>query len=91
MCLIFGNPIQITMALPSGERTTVGEIKEKVRQAILDQANEEGENITIDDVAPPIICIVKDQKIEMMARNDFEVGRLERGFKVVALEREVHG
>ena len=69
----------------------MGEIEEKVRQAILDQAIEEGENITIDDVAPPIICIVKDQKIEMMARNDFEVGRLERGFKVVALEREVHG
>ena len=77
--------------MASGDRATVGEIKEKVKQAVLDQALEEGENITLDDLAAPIICIVKDQKVEMMARNDFEIGRLERGFKIVALEREVHG
>jgi len=38
----------------------------------------------------PIICICKDNKIEMMARNDFELGMLDRGYKLVALEREPH-
>ena len=58
---------------------------------MLEQAIEEGNNVTIDDIAAPIICVVKDYKIEMMARSDFELGKLERGFKLVALERESHG
>ena len=82
--------INITFALTNGPRTTVGEIKEKVRANVLEQYLEEGEQLTLDDVQPPIICIVKDCKIEMMARSDFELGLLDKGFKLVAIEREVH-
>ena len=82
--------IQITLAVSAGDRTTMSEIKEKVRISVLAQAQKEGENVEIDDILPPIICIVKDSKIEMMARNDFEIGRLERGYKIVAIERQKH-
>ena len=87
----FNKPvIEVTIALQNKERTTVGEIKEKVRQSVHHQAVAEGENVTLDDVQMPIICIVKDLKIEMMAKSDFEIGNLSSGFKLVALEREDH-
>ena len=57
---------------------------------MLDAALEEGEQVTIDDILPPIICVSKDFKIEMLARSDFEIGKLEKGFKLVALERQKH-
>ena len=79
--------LQITIALTNGERTTVSDIKEKVRQSILEQALAEGESCSIDDIQPPIICITKDQRIEMMARSDFTIGNLVSGFNFVALER----
>ena len=61
----------VTLALTSGDRTTVSDIKEKVRQSVLEQALAEGESCSIDDIQPPIICITKDQRVEMMARSDF--------------------
>jgi len=49
--LNFNRPvIEITIALQNKERTTVGEIKEKVRQSVHQQAVEEGETSTLDDV-----------------------------------------
>ena len=80
--------LQITIQLSQGERTNVGEIKEKVKQAIIDQARDDGVQLDPDSVLPPIICISKDNKIEIMARSDFEIASLERGYKLVALERE---
>ena len=56
--------IQLTIALSNGERTNVADIKEKVRQSVYDQAVQEGENVTIDDILIPIICIAKDNKVE---------------------------
>ena len=42
--LNFSKPvIDITIALQNGDNTTVGEIKEKVRQSVHQQAVEEGE------------------------------------------------
>ena len=32
----------------------------------------------------------KDSKIEMLAKSDFEIGKLEKGYKLVALERQQH-
>ena len=80
--------IQVTLALTNGERTTISDIKEKVRQSILDQALAEGDSCTLDDIQPPIICIARDNRIEMLARSDFCIGNLESGFKLVALERQ---
>lgn len=42
--------IMVTLALNNGERTTVSDIKEKVRQSILDQALAEGDSCTLDDI-----------------------------------------
>ena len=42
----------------------MADIKEKVRQSVYDQAVQEGENVTIDDILIPIICIAKDNKVE---------------------------
>ncbi len=42
------------------------------------------------DLKPPIICIVKDKKIEMMAQQDFELRNLDKGFHFVAVERPDH-
>ena len=55
-----------------------------------DQAKKDGEDVTLDDVKPPIICIVKDKKIEIMARSDIELSHLEKGYHLVALERPDH-
>ena len=79
--------IELTMALPSGDRTTIGEMKDKVRSGLLEVAQENNEDVTIDDISAPIICVVRDNQIHMMARNDFEIGRVDRGFKLVAIER----
>ena len=82
--------IQLTIALSNGERTNVADIKEKVRQSVYDQAVQEGENVTIDDILIPIICIAKDNKVESMAKNDFEIRNLDKSYKLVALERPPH-
>lgn len=42
--------INITFALTNGDRTTVGDIKEKVRASVLEQYQEEGESLTLDDI-----------------------------------------
>lgn len=76
------------MSLPAGDNTTVAEIREKVQQAIYQQAVDSGEQVeSIDDINMPIIAVVKDRKIELMARSNFMVANLERGYKFVALER----
>ena len=80
----------MTLALNNGERTTVSDIKEKVRQSILEQALAEGDSCSLEDIQPPIICIARDQRIESLARSDFCIGNLESGFKLVALERQIH-
>ncbi len=46
--------------------------------------------MTIDDIKTPIICIAKDKKIEIMARGEFELRNLEKGYHLVALERPDH-
>lgn len=38
----------------------------------------------------PIICITKDNKVERMAKNDFEIRNLDKNFKLAALERPPH-
>ena len=70
--LSFIKPVlQITMSLPSGTATTVGEIKEKVKQGIYQQALDDGEQVELENIQTPIIAVVKDRKIEMMARSTF--------------------
>jgi len=61
-----------------------------VRQSILDQAKDDGKQVALEDIPLPIICIVKDSKIETMVRSDFEIRDLEKGFKLAALERPDH-
>ena len=46
--------------------------------------------MTIDDIKTPIICIAKDKKIEIMARGEFELRNLDKGYHLVALERPDH-
>lgn len=46
--------------------------------------------MTLDDIAHPIICISKDLKIERLIRSDFELRDLEKGYKIVAMERPEH-
>ena len=82
--------IELTMALPSGERTTIGEMKDKIRGGLLEVAIENNEDVTIDDISAPILVIVRDNQIQMMARNSLEIGQVERGFKLVAIERQNH-
>ena len=82
--------INITIALTDGDRTEMSDIKEKVKQAVIDQAREEGETIKPEEFTAPILCITKDNRIEMMARSEFTISMIERGFKLVALEREPH-
>ena len=89
--LSFVKPVvQVTLALAAGDRTTTGEIKEKVRQSLYDQAIKDGEDVTLDDIKAPIICISKDKKIEMMAKTDFQLGHLDKGYHLVAIERPDH-
>ena len=57
---------------------------------MLDQALQEGESVTLDDILIPIIAIVKDSKVERMAKNDFEIRNLDKKFTLVALERPPH-
>ena len=57
---------------------------------MIDQAREEGETIKPEEFTAPILCITKDNRIEMMARSEFTISMIERGFKLVALEREPH-
>lgn len=58
---------------------------------MLEHALEEGEKtLTLDDISPPILCIAKDFKIERMLKSDFELRDLEKGYKIVALERPDH-
>ena len=82
--------ISVTFALAAGDRTTCAEIKERVRQSILDQALEEGEQVTLDDIHPPIICIAKDSRVERMAKSDTQLCDLEKGYRFVAVERPDH-
>ena len=82
--------INISLTLPNGGQTTVSDLKEKVKQSIFDQAILDGEEITLDDVSLPIICVTKDNKVSMMARSEFTVDCLSSGFKFVALERDEH-
>lgn len=46
--------------------------------------------MTLDDIPQPIICISKDLKIERLVKSDFELRDLEKGYKVVAMERPEH-
>ena len=83
--------INITLSLASGVSTLMGEVKDKIRQAVIDQLREEGQQATEEDVLPPIVCITKDFKIEMMCRNDFPISKLAKGFTLAAIEREKTG
>lgn len=88
--LSFVRPVlSITLNL-SSERATINEVKDKMRQAIYQNMLAEGEEVKLEDVQYPIICVSKDNKIEMMARSDFEINCLDRGYKLVALERQQH-
>ena len=51
-------------------------------------ASEGQKDLRLEDVQQPLICIVKDKEIEQMARADFVIGCLEKGYELVALERE---
>lgn len=43
--------------------------------------------MVLEDINLPIICIVRDSKIEKMARSDFEIRGLDKNYKLVAVER----
>ena len=86
--LDFAKPvISVTMAL-SSDKAQVSEVKEKVKEALVQYAQENGEDPT--KCAAPIICISKDKKIEEMAQSKVQLSRIEKGYEFVAIEREQH-
>ena len=42
------------------------------------------------DCQVPIICISKDKRIEEMAPSNVLLSRIEKGYELVAIEREKH-
>ena len=64
------------------------EIKEKIRQGIYEAKKENENELELDDVQAPILCIAKDRKIVHMMSSDFRLASVEKGYSVVAVERE---
>lgn len=86
--LDFSKPVLNIALTLSSERAQISEVKEKVKDAVAQYLREEGEDP--DEALPPIVCISKDKKVEQMAQSKIILSEIEKGYSLVALEREKH-
>jgi hypothetical protein len=73
----------------TSEQCKIIEIKNKVKEAIHRHMTEEGQQVDIEKLSSPIICIAKERRIESLARNDMLLSDVDKSFHLCAVEKEV--
>ena len=86
--LSFVKPVLRIKVAVSSEDVTANELKQKVREAVYQQAVDDGEDVKFEDISLPIICVTKNKLIIQMARGDLRLSDIESGFDIVAVERQ---